>query len=152
MRKLTILVLLISAGFLSFLLVNTIKNKPAQGKVEVEVVKTEDPMINDQGGVDGTTVENSDTAESTQTTSTVVVLDTPEVVKEVKEIFKPLPFDGKIKSLIKRFGGTKFKLKGTKFEKFFGKGAKAAKVGKDIYVVKKDGTLYVVHNNRPIKL
>ena len=96
-----------------------------------------------------------------------VVAETPEIEVEMTEmeevvmeeemmeetpapaepVFMPMTFNK-----LKELGGTKFKLKGTKYEMFFGKGAKAVKVGDDIYVIKKDKSKWVIHNNKPIKL
>ena len=70
-----------------------------------------------------------------------------EVPTPAEPVFVPMTFNK-----LKELGGTKFKLKGTKYEMFFGKGAKAVMVGDDIYVIKKDKSKWVVHNNSPIAL
>ena len=129
-------------------LVQTIKHEPAEGKVEMVVVK-DDPMINDMGGVDGTTVMTEEEMMDSEMTEEVME---EEVMKEevVEEVFMPLAFDGKLGKFIKKNKGVKVDLPGP-WVKLYG-AKKGARVGDDIYFKAKDGVLYVFHNGKLIKL
>jgi len=134
------LLFLVGIGVSNFL---TELEKPASGVVKIEAEKPKEETT------EGTT------AETVTVTETTVTPEVPEVVKPVdpKPEFQPLPFDGNTRAFAKKHGGYKYKFKDATKLRFFGKGYKAVSLPNgDIYVVTKKGDLFVIHNNKPIKL
>ena len=78
--------------------------EPAEGTVIVEAM--DDPMINEMGGVDGTTVMTEEEAMEAEEAEMPMDMEPMEEVKE-EEIFTPLPFDGRLGKFIKSMEGLK---------------------------------------------
>lgn len=116
--------------------------KPAEGKVEVVVIA--DPMINDMGGVDGTTVMTEEEASAAAT-------ETVEVEEEVAQpSFVALPFNGNLNKFAKKYKGLKVKLPKTIIKTYGTK--KGVRVGDDVYFQSEDGSLWVFHAGKFIMI
>lgn len=117
--------------------------EPATGVVMVE----DDPMINDMGGVDGTTVMTEE--ESMEAMEEDVILLEEPVVEEVVEVFVPLSFNGKLGKFAKANKGVVLKLPSQWVKQYGAK--KGVRIGDDVYFKGKDG-LYVFHAGEIMKL
>ena len=116
-------------------------DEPASG-----VVMVEDEMINEDGGVNGTTVMTEEEMMEEE------VMDEPILVEEVEEVvpaFEPLAFNGKLGKFAKANKGKVIKLP-TGWVKMYG-AKKGVRVGDDVYFKGKDG-LFVFHSGEVIKL
>ena len=116
--------------------------KPAEGMVMVEM---KDPMINEMGGVDGTTVMTEEEAMEAEEVEVPMDMEPMEEVKE-EEIFTPLPFDGRLGKFIKKYGGVKVDLPAP-WVKMYGV-KKGVKINGDVYFEAKDGHFYVFHKGK----
>ena len=137
------LLLLTGLYFAVTSLVSEATDSTVSGPVEVEVVVSDDPMINESGGVDGTTVPTEEDSIPEQTTD-VVDIPEPEEVEEVEEeVFVPLKWNGKsIKKFARDNGGIIVTIKGVKY----------AKIGDAYYFSKGKGNAYVRYKGEIIKL
>ena len=142
MKKVVIAFLLVLGGLVTYSIVDSVKNRPATG-----VVKTNDPKINDQGGVTGTTVPTM------TTTTTIEPMPIPD--PEPKPDPQPTVFVAKtFKKSLKRFA-KEHKLKVVNAPRHIAKIFKTKKVvydGTDIYLIGGDGNRYVIHKGKKIKL
>ena len=90
-------------------------------------------------------------------TATETAEPVPEPEPVVEEVFEPLPWNGKVGKFVKKYGGKIIKIKdhrkwsSIKFYKIEYK-SKGVLVGDDFYWQAKDGTLYVIHKGKLIKL
>ncbi len=141
MRKLLLVLLAGTAVYFTYKIVDSVKNKPAQGLVEVEVMDmpTEDVL----GPVE---VSEEPVMGPMEEPMMEEVVETPVV-----EEFMPLSFTGKgIKKFAEANGGMVLDVRvDARAEELGGK--KGVKVGADIYFKGKDGN-YVFHNGEVIKL
>ena len=149
-RKLIIIIALIATFFGVKAVLNSLQ-QPAEGKAVVVNGEPEIVIVD----VDTTTVA----------TETIVIPEPvdpkpvdPEVIPEV--VFEPLKFNGKrLGKFAKANGGKVMNLTNTYARALIGFGldkanlpTKVVKVGGDLYFKAADGTLYVAHEGKLIKL
>ena len=120
-------------------------SEPATGTVVMD-----DPMINDMGGVDGTTVMTEEEAMAEETTDETLMETTEETpAPETEEVFTPLAFNGKLGKFVKKNGGKIVKLPPTLVKQYGAK--KGVRVGDDVYFKGKEG-LFVFHAGEVLKI
>ena len=151
MRKGIILLALVAAFFGVKAVLNSLM-QPAEGMVVIEMPT--DPMINDMGGVDETTVMTEEEMMETE------MEDTAMEPVETKPVFTPLNFTGKkVKKFAKANGGKVMAINNTYARALINFGLDKAdlpnqviKVNGDLYFKSKSGVLYVAHMGELIKL
>ena len=136
MKKLLVLLFVVVGFFGVKAIVNSLQ-EPASGTVVV----MDDPMVNDMGGVDGTTVMTEEEVEEVEEMEPIVVVEEEPAPMPV---FQPLAFDGKLGKFAKANGGKKVNVPSA-FVKKYNTKKKGVRVGGDFYFESNDGTLYVFH-------
>ena len=137
MKKVLVAFLVVLSGLITYSIVNTVQNEPAEGVVEVQPI---DPVP----------------VEPTETTTVVIEpmpIPDPEPMPmpdPEPEVFAPKTF----KKSLKRFAKDN-KLKVVNAPAHIAKIFKTKKVvydGTDIYLIGGDGNRYVIHKGKKIKL